>query len=82
MARSVVGGALVWLAAMNLGVMAADQLLDNWPQWRGPTATGFAPHGDPPTPGTRKPARTSSGRSISPAAAARRRSSGATRSSS
>src|SRR5689334_22490719 len=22
--------------------------LDNWPQWRGPLATGAAPHGDPP----------------------------------
>jgi len=22
--------------------------LDNWPQWRGPLATGMAPHGDPP----------------------------------
>ena len=21
---------------------------DNWPQWRGPLATGVAPHGDPP----------------------------------
>jgi outer membrane protein assembly factor BamB len=26
----------------------AQQRLDNWPQWRGPTATGTAPNGDPP----------------------------------
>ena len=26
----------------------AGQALDNWHQWRGPLATGMAPHGDPP----------------------------------
>jgi hypothetical protein len=26
-----------------------DQKLDNWPQWRGPLATGVAPKGNPPT---------------------------------
>jgi outer membrane protein assembly factor BamB len=26
----------------------SDQRLANWHQWRGPEATGFAPHGDPP----------------------------------
>jgi outer membrane protein assembly factor BamB len=26
----------------------AQECLDNWPQWRGPLATGMAPHGDPP----------------------------------
>jgi outer membrane protein assembly factor BamB len=26
----------------------AGEALDNWHQWRGPLATGFAPHGDPP----------------------------------
>lgn len=25
-----------------------DEALDNWPQWRGPLATGEAPRGDPP----------------------------------
>jgi outer membrane protein assembly factor BamB len=27
---------------------AAGEILDNWHQWRGPLATGMAPHGDPP----------------------------------
>ena len=26
----------------------AAERLDNWPHWRGPEATGMAPHGDPP----------------------------------
>lgn len=26
----------------------AGERLDNWPQWRGPLATGMAPHADPP----------------------------------
>ena len=26
----------------------ANDRLDNWHQWRGPNATGVAPHGDPP----------------------------------
>src|SRR5579859_809488 len=27
---------------------AADEFTDNWPQWRGPNMTGYAPSGDPP----------------------------------
>ncbi len=27
---------------------AGPEALDQWPQWRGPLATGVAPHGDPP----------------------------------
>ena len=30
------------------GVSRAGEPLDNWPQWRGPLATGVAPKGDPP----------------------------------
>ena len=34
---------------LPLSLQAEDgQPLDNWPQWRGPLATGMAPHGDPP----------------------------------
>src|ERR1043165_6125810 len=35
-----------------LGLKAAEvgeQKLHNWPQWRGPLATGVAPKGNPPT---------------------------------
>lgn len=34
---------LVWLAAASAG-----EKLDNWPHWRGPLATGYAPKADPP----------------------------------
>jgi outer membrane protein assembly factor BamB len=36
-----------WPASLPAGDNAADPL-DNWPQWRGPLATGLAPRGDPP----------------------------------
>jgi outer membrane protein assembly factor BamB len=44
----------VWFAIFCLapltvrGQMLADEHLSYWHQWRGPLATGFAPHGDPP----------------------------------
>jgi outer membrane protein assembly factor BamB len=39
------------LGAMNvlaLGIPVSQGQSDPWPQWRGPLATGEAPHGDPP----------------------------------
>ena len=42
----------VWSLSLGLfsaGARAADpEPLDNWPQWRGPLATGAAPRGEPP----------------------------------
>jgi outer membrane protein assembly factor BamB len=37
------------LATAALGADQHNDALDNWPQWRGPLATGVAPHGNPPT---------------------------------
>ncbi len=41
------------LAALASGQLMADEVADaalkNWPQWRGPTWNGVAPHADPPT---------------------------------
>jgi outer membrane protein assembly factor BamB len=42
----VVVALVVGLAAPSWG---ADEVATNWHQWRGPTATGVAPHGDPPS---------------------------------
>lgn len=36
------------IATMCSGADHDEQMLRNWPQWRGPLATGVAPHGDPP----------------------------------
>jgi outer membrane protein assembly factor BamB len=40
---------VAWVAVAHaLAGDAARQPLDNWPHWRGPLATGFAPKADPP----------------------------------
>ena len=39
---------LAALFAFSASLTLADESSDNWPQWRGPLATGAAPHGDPP----------------------------------
>ena len=42
---------LLLLALLPVTLVAAEfdaQRLDNWDQWRGPRANGFAPHADPP----------------------------------
>ena len=48
---SVVAKRYLYLLAMA-GLLAraasAGDAMTNWPQWRGPLATGVAPHGDPP----------------------------------
>jgi outer membrane protein assembly factor BamB len=38
------------LSLLTFRPSAAEEIdpLDNWPQWRGPLASGFAPKGDPP----------------------------------
>ena len=36
------------LALVTLGGQLRGNETENWPQWRGPLATGTAPHGDPP----------------------------------
>lgn len=41
-------GVLTTTARDAFGFVDPDISLDNWPQWRGPLATGVAPHGDPP----------------------------------
>ena len=46
----------VWIVAVIVGLVATAAQADdfasavdyNWHQWRGPTANGMAPHGDPP----------------------------------
>jgi outer membrane protein assembly factor BamB len=38
----------VLLAPLALAGGLDSDAQDNWPQWRGPLATGVAPHGDPP----------------------------------
>jgi outer membrane protein assembly factor BamB len=40
---------LVGLVSSGLFAVAADSAVGNWPQWRGPLATGAAPEGQPPT---------------------------------
>jgi outer membrane protein assembly factor BamB len=53
--RFTVGLMVLLLANVPLSVAAFDEIdaptrADyNWPHWRGPLATGVAPHGDPPT---------------------------------
>lgn len=50
MSRSVFGGALAGLATVAIGVAAlAVEPQDQWHQWRGPEANGFAARGNPPT---------------------------------
>ncbi len=39
---------LVWVVISNAKA-EPDARVHQWPQWRGPLATGVAPHGDPPT---------------------------------
>jgi outer membrane protein assembly factor BamB len=45
----------LWISLFVLAALAAEadearlDPMDQWPQWRGPLATGVAPHGDPPT---------------------------------
>jgi hypothetical protein len=45
----------LWISLFVLAALAAEadearlEPMDQWPQWRGPLATGVAPHGDPPT---------------------------------
>ena len=44
-------GVAVALAVLPVPVVAGEKgldALDQWPQWRGPLATGVAPHGNPP----------------------------------
>ena len=36
------------LAPLTFAEVQDSDALDNWPQWRGPRATGVAPHGNPP----------------------------------
>jgi outer membrane protein assembly factor BamB len=41
----------IWIFILDAMIMAADPLTEydkNWPQWRGPKATGEAPYGNPP----------------------------------
>ena len=38
----------VLLVTVALADDRDSDALDNWPQWRGPLATGAAPHGNPP----------------------------------
>ena len=38
----------VLLVTVALADDRDSDALDNWPQWRGPLATGTAPHGNPP----------------------------------
>jgi outer membrane protein assembly factor BamB len=48
---ALIGGGLCggWLASSALvGLEATDAVERNWPQWRGPLATGVAPRADPP----------------------------------
>jgi outer membrane protein assembly factor BamB len=43
---------IVWacgLAASSIAQVSSGGADAYWPQWRGPAATGVAPHGDPPT---------------------------------
>src|SRR5579862_512018 len=43
--------AALFCALISSTVPAAElpsEVLDSWPQWRGPLANGTAPHGDPP----------------------------------
>ena len=53
--RLTVGLMVLLLANAPLSVAAFDEIdaptdaNHNWPHWRGPLATGVAPHGDPPT---------------------------------
>ena len=37
------------LAANSIAQVSSAGAEAYWPQWRGPVATGVAPHGDPPT---------------------------------
>lgn len=50
MTNRALSTAVIWLL---VGTVWADdfeaQRMQNWHQWRGPEATGVAPHGDPPT---------------------------------
>jgi outer membrane protein assembly factor BamB len=53
MTRTLKIASLFVAAWMTAGACRADEkvdgpALDNWPQWRGPLATGVAPRGDPP----------------------------------
>ena len=47
MLRVFIGG-LALLAVLAFEVRAQEEPLANWPHWRGPLATGFAPKADPP----------------------------------
>lgn len=40
--------ALVAFALAPMALLGDDQADHNWPQWRGPLATGVAPHANPP----------------------------------
>src|SRR5918992_3323132 len=40
---------VVLVALSGCGLISTDEAADrNWPQWRGPRATGVAPHATPP----------------------------------
>ena len=39
---------LCLLFASLVTLVTAADLLQNWPQWRGPLASGYAPQADPP----------------------------------
>ncbi|HEX6984448.1 MAG TPA: hypothetical protein VF170_03690, partial [Planctomycetaceae bacterium] len=46
--RATAFGAVLWLAAAPAWSQGDDESLRYWPRWRGPLATGVAPHGNPP----------------------------------
>ena len=49
MVRRVLGGALIGMAATTFAAASlAEEPHDNWHQWRGPDANGFAARGNPP----------------------------------
>lgn len=49
MKHTVLATILMLIVAANVRAGDASQSRDeNWPQWRGPLATGVAPHGNPP----------------------------------
>jgi outer membrane protein assembly factor BamB len=48
MQRIILWTACACLASTSLRAGGPAEALDNWHQWRGPLATGMAPHGNPP----------------------------------
>lgn len=47
--KSIIGWLILFFAASDVLTAGDEAERDrNWPEWRGPLATGFAPHADPP----------------------------------